>query len=369
MIRLCHYCLERNRSSLPQCPDEECSVCRGASAKLLKMADDAARMIPKEWKRFAISTVIPREMMAREEDAWDSGLGRSVKDDYNRRLVSALVEKTGLDYDFVKADGKITFDFASGEVRAANADLFIFGRYKKFRSDMAQTEWTCRNCNGKGCEECDFEGVKYDSVEVEIGSAAKEIYGAKDAELHSSGREDVDALNLAGRPFVLELRGPAKGKIDLGVLANAVNTNGNGVEITDLKYVSNGEVALVADSHFDKAYEAEIEVEGGFSDEDAGKAMALLGRTLAQRTPHRVKHRRADLVRKRKILGLRMVSMAPPRLWVFAEAGTYIKEFISGDEGRTEPSVSGAIGKKAKCIKLAVVEIEDEFLDDLLGEN
>ncbi|VVB98257.1 tRNA pseudouridine synthase Pus10 [uncultured archaeon] len=367
MVKLCSYCKERNRTPLPECPDSECFVCRGASAKLEKMADEAAGKIPQGWKSFAVSTNVPREMMAREEAVWDYGLGRSVKDDFNRRIVAALAERTGLGYDFVKADGKVVFDFAKGEARLENADLFVYGKYKKFRSDIAQSEWTCKNCNGKGCEECDFEGVKYDSVEVIIGNAAKALYGAKDAELHSSGREDVDALNLAGRPFVLELRKPDRGKLQLKALADAVNTRESGVEITDLQYVSNGEVALVSDSHFDKAYEAEMEVEGGFAHEDAGKIMALAGSMLSQRTPHRVKHRRSDLVRKRRILGLRILGEKPPKIYVLAEAGTYIKEFISGDAGRTEPSVSGALGKKAKCIKLSVVEIRDGFLGDVLG--
>lgn len=368
MISLCSLCKKRNRSALPECPDEKCHICRGASARLDGMAADAAARIPKEWKTFAISTEIPREMMAQEEDAWDSGLGESLKNEYNRRIVAALVKKTGLDYDFIRADGKITFDFSKNEVRLANADIFIFGRYRKFRTDVSQSEWTCRACNGKGCEKCDFLGVKYNSVEVIIGKAAKEIYGAKDAELHSSGREDVDALNLAGRPFVMELRSPSFVKKDLSELSGRINgsTEKEGVSVSDLKYVSNAEVALISDSHFDKAYEAEVEVEGGLAPGDLEKMLSLNGMMLNQRTPERVAHRRSDLVRKRRILDLRVVSENPLRLYVFAEAGTYIKEFIGGDDGRTLPSVAEIIGKKAKCIKLSVVEIDDGFLADIV---
>lgn len=391
MISLCAFCKKRNGSKLPECGDGKCHVCRGACAKLREMIGEAAGKIPEEWKSFAISTGIPRDMMGREEEVWDSGLGESMKSDFNRRIVGALVEKTGLDYDVLKADGKITFDFRNfvseswpserrrtdigkGEVRIANSDIFIFGRYKKFRTDLAQTEWTCKKCRGKGCGECDFEGVKYESVEAIIGKCAKEIYGARDAELHSSGREDVDALNLAGRPFVLELRKPANGKMKnengLEILRDKINNpgkgdsgeGGEGVEIGDLRYVSNSEVALVSDSHFDKAYEAEIEVGGGLAGGDEEKILRLKGTTLRQRTPHRVKHRRSDLVRKRKILDLQILGKNPPKLYVLAEAGTYIKEFIGGDEGRTEPSIAQVLGKKAKCIKLSVVEIHDDFL-------
>lgn len=369
MVELCGFCKKRNNSKFTECENEECHICKGTGAKLEKMIVEAIEKIPKGWKSFAISTEIPREMMAREEEVWDFGIGESVKNDFNKRIVNEIAKKTGMDYDVLKSDGKIIFKFAKNEIKIENSDIFIFGRYKKFRTDLAQTEWTCKNCNGKGCEECDFEGVKYQSVEVIIGKYAKEIHKAKDAELHASGREDVDALNLAGRPFVLELRKPEKGKVDLGVLRERVNGANEGVEINDLKYVSNSEVALVSDSHFDKAYEAEIEIEGGVEENDWEKILSLKGEILSQRTPTRVKHRRTDIIRKRKILDLKILQKNPSKLYILAEAGTYIKEFVSGDAGRTTPSVSGALGKDAKCIKLSVVEIYDEFLGDILGEN
>jgi tRNA pseudouridine synthase 10 len=54
-------------------------------------------------------------------------------------------------------------------------------------------------------------------------------------------------------------------------------------------------------------------------------------------------------------------------LLITAEAGTYIKELVSGDGGRTEPSITGVLGMKALCKKLEVTEIEDGFLDLCLG--
>jgi len=43
---------------------------------------------------------------------------------------------------------------------------------------------------------------------------------------------------------------------------------------------------------------------------------------------------------------------------VAAEAGTYIKELISSDEGRTEPSISGILDLEAECTVLDVIDIE-----------
>ena len=80
----------------------------------------------------------------------------------------------------------------------------------------------------------------------------------------------------------------------------------------------------------------------------------LQGCTLAQRTPERVAHRRADKIRKRKVL-----ETSNPSIEVDAdgnmvaefslrcESGTYVKETVHGDGGRTQPSIASLI--KAKC--------------------
>ena len=39
--------------------------------------------------------------------------------------------------------------------------------------------------------------------------------------------------------------------------------------------------------------------------------------------------------------------------------GTYVKEFISGDDNRTKPSVSEILGVPCYCEKLDVLEIMD----------
>ncbi|MDD5336984.1 MAG: tRNA pseudouridine(54/55) synthase Pus10 [Candidatus ainarchaeum sp.] len=365
MIALCENCRKRNRSKLPQCADSECHICRGASSRLGELAQKALELIPGDVKKFAISSEIPRDMMAREEDVWDYGLGVSIKSEFNHLIAGKIEKLSGLVYDFSRADGKLIFDFSRMEVRFERSDIFVFGRYKKYSPELAQSTWTCTSCSGKGCSECDFKGVRYNSIEDILSEAGKGLYRARDAELHSSGREDIDVLNTAGRPFILEIRKPLEAKCPLSLLAARVNAN-KGVEISDLRYVHNSEVALISDSHFDKAYEAEIEIKG-FERRDLEAILSLKGAVLSQRTPQRVAHRRSDLVRKRRILDLRVISEAPPRLFILSEAGTYIKEFVNGDLGRTNPSITGATGKDAKCIKLLVAQIHDDFLDDVMS--
>ena len=80
----------------------------------------------------------------------------------------------------------------------------------------------------------------------------------------------------------------------------------------------------------------------------------LQGCTLAQRTPERVAHRRADKIRKRMVLETSDPSIEEhengnlvAEFSLRCESGTYVKETVHGDSGRTQPSIASLI--KAKC--------------------
>ena len=82
--------------------------------------------------------------------------------------------------------------------------------------------------------------------------------------------------------------------------------------------------------------------------------MALEGTKLAQRTPDRVAHRRADLIRRRDVVAVHepMIEINDDggievEFTLRCESGTYVKETVHGDNGRTQPSVASLL--KAKC--------------------
>jgi len=87
--------------------------------------------------------------------------------------------------------------------------------------------------------------------------------------------------------------------------------------------------------------------------------------TVAQDTPVRVLHRRAARVRDKTIYQL---SGAPvpgrPQyltLTMTTQAGTYIKEFVHGDFGRTRPSLGDLLGGcRAEILQLDVTDVHME---------
>lgn len=311
---------------------------------------------------FSVSTMLPKDWLAREEKAWDQRISESIKNHINRMLISRIA-KAGMECD-KEGEIRLIFDYTSGEVSLQRNELFIFGRYRKISAGLSQSRWICSSCEGRGCHKCEGKGKFYESVEERIGEPLKAACSAENYILHASGREDVDATNSAGRPFVMELKGAQKRNINLDEISRTIAAK-NDVSVHDLRIVPRSFVEIVTESHFDKAYEAEVEFEKGISESDAEKIRALEGKTLLQQTPARVSHRRADLVRHRKVKHVEVVNVKGNRamLIIKAEAGTYIKELISGDNGRTKPSVSEILGFGAVCKKLNVSMIDDQFMD------
>ena len=91
-----------------------------------------------------------------------------------------------------------------------------------------------------------------------------------------------------------------------------------------------------------------------------------------QKTPVRVLHRRSQLVREKFVYGLRasIINNHYMQLFVIASAGTYIKEFVHGDLGRTTPSIGELLKTEADILQLDVAEVYDNVgsvdLDDPL---
>lgn len=78
-----------------------------------------------------------------------------------------------------------------------------------------------------------------------------------------------------------------------------------------------------------------------------------------QQTPLRVRHRRADKMRKRSVkrFSYKIVGNKRMQFKVRAESGLYIKELITGDEGRTQPNASELLENKVKKLSLDVIKI------------
>ncbi|MFA6332635.1 MAG: tRNA pseudouridine(54/55) synthase Pus10, partial [Methanoregula sp.] len=71
-------------------------------------------------------------------------------------------------------------------------------------------------------------------------------------------------------------------------------------------------------------------------------------------------HRRADKVRERTVLGIECMGQQDGKfvVEVLGEAGLYIKELVSGDSGRTRPSLAEILKRTAHVTSLDVTQVE-----------
>jgi tRNA pseudouridine synthase 10 len=200
--------------------------------------------------------------------------------------------------------------------------------------------------------------------------SSKPLLDAADGEstsFHASGREDIDARMLGtGRPFVIEVSKPKKRFIDLKEIEAKINSEAVGkVQVSRLRFTTKNVVRhLKKGEGAQKEYRLLAEFEKDISDQDMRMLEEkLTGVTIKQQTPLRVMHRRADLIRERYIYKVKVkkVSLKRALMEIRCQGGLYVKELVSGDEGRTIPNVSDLLGNKAKTLKLDVLKV---IMDD-----
>ena len=320
-----------------------------------------------EFTTFLAGCRVPPMIAENEEMVWsDLSLAEPepFKSEVNREVGKAVSAKTGKIVDFKTPEVVTILDPATGHVEVQINSVFFYGRYKKFERGIPQTHWDCRACKGKGCEKCNFTGAQYlDSVEELIGRPVIEVFDGENAVLHGAGREDIDARMIGtGRPFILEVVSPKKRSIDLAALEAEINRTADGrVSVAIKRWADRAEVETLKSNKAHKKYRILVEVDGELSADEFAKAVKTLqGVTIYQRTPERVAHRRADKIRERRVLDIECVGEQDGRfvVEVLGEAGLYIKELVSGDSGRTQPSLAEILKRTAHVTSLDVTQVE-----------
>jgi len=349
---------------------KDCWLCEGLTGETDHFVDLISDALKEyEFDTFLIGSKIDEDIVEREKELWDfisSEDFEPIKMEINREVGKILEEKLGKTVDFEKPDITVIVDTAFDVVNLQIRPLFIYGRYKKFERGIPQTRWPCRICRGKGCSSCNYTGKMYEtSVEELISKKALKRTKGNDESFHGCGREDIDALMLgSGRPFVLEIKNPKKRTIDLAILTSEINSyTKDRVEISNLRFSDRKEIARIKNAEFQKTYYIVIEGEKPIKKEKLKEvAQILQGKTIKQLTPTRVAHRRANKIRERQVYNCELESVegSIARLTIETQSGTYIKELVSGDSGRTTPNISEMIGIPCKVKELDVIEIKGE---------
>jgi len=351
-----------------------CWVCGGAFEEVDGLAERASAMSDGIEFDTYLFGVRPTPRLIQGEklflERFPTDAYEPLKHAFNREMGKAFEAHVGHGtVDFERPHLSYVIDLASDTITLKVRSVYVYGRYRKLLRGIPQTRWPCRVCKGKGCSACNFTGKQYpESVEELVAAPFLEAAGSKEAYLHGAGREDIDARMLgSGRPFVLEVVAPHVRSLDLVALREQVNATAAGkVEVNDLRFASRDIVALVKETHAEKTYRAHVSLASPVEEDKLLAAVSSLIGQINQRTPHRVSHRRADLVRVRRLIDAKakIVSEREVELILRGEGGLYIKELISGDEGRTTPSLSGVLGLPALVTELDVIDVSASAFPD-----
>ena len=352
-----------------------CFLCHNIFFNIQKYVDETLKVLKSiEFDTFLIGSSLDSQII-NQEDIFKTKFklleAESFKSHFNRVVGKILMKILNKQPKFNNPDILIVYSlgFESFNVNLIPKSLFIFGRYNKLIRGIPQTHWFCKKCMGKGCELCNFSGKQYStSVEELISPTFIKASKATDSKFHGAGREDIDVKMLGtGRPFILELKNPKIRNLDLVKIEKKVNkTNKKKIRIQDLRYSQKKEVIKLKSEAREKVkvYRALIEAEKKISKERFEEIVNELksifeNREIHQRTPHRVSHRRADRIREKRIYTVEG-KFVKPNLFEFTietQGGTYIKELITGDRGRTSPCFSEIFKTSLACKELDVLEI------------
>lgn len=390
---ICNHCLGRRfallpgklenfeRGSLlraalgfPAVPEERCWVCGGVFSRVPLWAEKAWELSQDyEFKTFLFGVHLSPRLEATEEflaEEFPSPWAEPVRRHLNRSLGQAfegILRREGrtADVDYARPDIQFLVDIEKDEVQLQVNPVVFYGRYRKLARGVAQTTWTCPHCRGKGCEVCGGTGkLSATSVEELVVPVFLEATGGTRGNLHGAGREDADARMLGrGRPFLLTVENPHRRTVDLPRIAEEVRRrSGGAVELLDLQPATPALEKKVKTGKFAKRYWARVIFAAPVSPEAWERALLGLVGEISQRTPERVRHRRADLVRKRRVFAAqgRLLSQTEAELELTCEAGLYVKELVSGDKGGTRPSLAELLGVEATVAELDVLDILDE---------
>ena len=352
---------------IPESP-EGCFLCRGIMERVDELAGKALEALSGyEFSTFLVGIRLPAEMEEREDQLRAQyGLEHSegLRNELSREVGKRIARATGKQVKYRKPDITIIVEPFTGLIELRVSPVFIAGRYRKLVRGIPQAKWVCTRCGGRGCPRCNWQGKLYPtSVSELITEPIVEAFGGEGAAFHAAGREDVDARMLGrGRPFVVEVKRPRKREVDLKALEALVNERARGmVSVSGLKYVDRAFIRRMKAREAEKVYEVLVEFDRAVSDGEL-KALeeALSGALIRQRTPTRVLHRRADKLRLKKVRELRAIERLGPcvvRFRITCDGGLYVKELVTGDGGRTTPSISELIRAHARPLELDVVDV------------
>ena len=304
---------------------------------------------------FLVGVTISRDLQLKElEISSKTGIeySESIKNELKREIGKRVKELLGIEPDFVKPDVVAIIDFSTDNINVVVRPVLLEGVYWKQARNISHTRWITRGIR------------KYPySLEDFLNDYINPLYDAERTVLHASGREDVDVRMIGtGRPMVIEVKNPRYRLVDPSLINEFLSTRIIKVEVHGFSSRKRIEYLKTEHSKRSKIYKALVYTGDPI---DHSKLLILEreleNRVINQYTPTRILWRKKEKLRKKKVYRVktRYINRHLFETIIWCDGGLYIKELISGDNERTEPSFSSILGTSAYCIELDVIAVID----------
>ncbi|XP_053828451.1 tRNA pseudouridine synthase Pus10 isoform X4 [Vidua macroura] len=369
----------RGNTAMESSAGKVCNVCLGilqefCEADFVKKVCQKVNTADYQFTSFVFSVSLPPQLSVREshslprlfqtskeQTGLDSFFNFTVQSVFTRMAVIKALERIK-EEDFLKhfpcppSSPKNLCDAL--EIQCNNGAVFVAGRYNKYSRNLPQTPWII-----------DGERKLESSVEELISEHLMAEFKADSFNFSSSGREDVDVRTLGnGRPFAMELVNPHRIHFtaeEMKRLQQAINDSSDKIQVRDLQLVTREAIGRMKEGEEEKTktYSALIWTDKAIQREDIAFLDDIKELKLDQKTPLRVLHRRPLAVRCRLIHTMKSeyIDEHHFRLHLKTQAGTYIKEFVHGDFGRTKPNIGSLLNRTADILELDVESVDVDW--------
>lgn len=330
-----------------------CWLCGGKIKNWIELYRKAAKILKESRaESFVVGVRVPTEIMKKEDEIlaeFKITSAESLSSEIRREVGKRIASLLNIETEFKEPGAVVLVDIGKNDVEVKINPILIKGRYLKLGRNISQVKWFDERYKN----ETSIEGLLSPLINYYEGSIV----------FHASGREDIDVRMLGwGRPFIVEIKEPKLRSVPLDLLQNLLDRN-KSLAIFFLEGKSRREQVRDIkrmDSEKRKVYRVLAFSESPLDTKDIEKLNATFNNAIInQRTPSRVLHRRADIIRKKKVhsFSAKLISSNIIEAILETDGGLYIKELVSGDKGRTSPSFTDVLQKEIQCIELDVLSV------------
>uniref|UniRef100_A0A8V0Z2S0 tRNA pseudouridine(55) synthase n=1 Tax=Gallus gallus TaxID=9031 RepID=A0A8V0Z2S0_CHICK len=225
------------------------------------------------------------------------------------------------------------------EIQCNNGAVFVAGRYNKYSRNLPQTPWI-------------IDG------ERKLESSVEELISE-----HLMAEFKADR-----RPFAIELVNPHRIHFtaeEMKGFQQTINNSSDKIQVRDLQLVTREAIGRMKEGEEEKTktYSALIWTDKTIQKEHIAFLDDIKELKLDQKTPLRVLHRRPLALRCRIIHTMKSqyIDEHHFRLHLKTQAGTYIKEFVHGDFGRTKPNIGSLLNRTTDILELDVESVDIDW--------